>query len=150
MEFMRDVMEHLSTWDYAQPNVLELRYEEVTIAPYQSFLDIFQFLRCLDDGNVFVRKRVSYALAAWGRRTFGFPGKGSRVPAEILLGKVYENQFDRKAGGRSRGTEDVQSHYRKGLASDWVNHFSDEHRSFFKEEFGDLVVWLGYEKDNNW
>lgn len=150
MEFIRHFMEHLSTWNYAQPNVLELRYEEVTSAPYQSFLDIFQFLGCLDDGNASVRKRLSYALAALARRTFGVPGKGSHVPAEILLGRVYENQFDRKSGGRSRGTEDVQSHYRKGRAGDWVNHFSDEHRSFFKEKFGDLAVRLGYEQDNNW
>lgn len=47
--------------------------------------------------------------------------------------------------GREKGNSDTNSHYRKGVAGDWVNYFNDEIENKFKQEFGDLVVRLGYE-----
>lgn len=52
--------------------------------------------------------------------------------------------------GREQGSEDVKHHYRKGVAGDWKNYFSDEHKNLFKKLSGDLLVKCGYEKDNSW
>ena len=40
--------------------------------------------------------------------------------------------------------------FRSGKTGGWREHFSDEHKKLFKEVAGDLLVSLGYEKDNNW
>ncbi|MEW6636194.1 MAG: sulfotransferase domain-containing protein [Actinomycetota bacterium] len=40
--------------------------------------------------------------------------------------------------------------FRKGQTGDWRNHFTEAHRHAFKEETGDLLVRLGYERDQNW
>jgi len=74
----------------------------------------------------------------------------NKIPAEMLLGIVYENDFSKKASGRKPGEEDVKSHYRKGVAGDWENHFNEEHKRFFKDNFNDLLIKLGYESDGNW
>jgi hypothetical protein len=40
--------------------------------------------------------------------------------------------------------------FRSGKTGEWRKHFTDEHRKIFKDVAGDLLVKLGYEKDNNW
>jgi len=39
---------------------------------------------------------------------------------------------------------------RKGIVGDWKNHFTEEHKDYFKEIAGDLLIELGYEKDYSW
>ena len=52
--------------------------------------------------------------------------------------------------GRDNGREQSGSFYRKGIAGDWVNHFSEADKRQFKELAGDLLIELGYEKDLDW
>jgi hypothetical protein len=66
------------------------------------------------------------------------------------LGAVYSLRFEAQSGGRERGSEDVGSHYRKGIAGDWVNYFTREHAEAFQDKFGDLVGRLGYEANADW
>ena len=40
--------------------------------------------------------------------------------------------------------------FRKGKSGGWREHFSDENRRLFKDNAGDLLIRLGYEKDNDW
>ena len=40
--------------------------------------------------------------------------------------------------------------FRKGAVGEWADHFSSEHKRLFKEIAGDLLISLGYEKDNDW
>lgn len=40
--------------------------------------------------------------------------------------------------------------FRSGKTGEWKKHFTDEHKKIFKEVAGDLLVKLGYEKDNDW
>ncbi len=40
--------------------------------------------------------------------------------------------------------------FRSGKTGGWREHFTDEHRKLFKEVAGDLLVRLGYERDNQW
>lgn len=40
--------------------------------------------------------------------------------------------------------------FRSGKTGEWKKHFTDEHKKLFKDVAGDLLVKLGYEKDNDW
>jgi hypothetical protein len=40
--------------------------------------------------------------------------------------------------------------FRKGQPGNWREHFTEENKAAFKELAGDLLVRLGYEKDNDW
>lgn len=40
--------------------------------------------------------------------------------------------------------------FRSGKTGSWHEHFTDEHKQLFKDVAGDLLVKLGYEKDNDW
>jgi hypothetical protein len=40
--------------------------------------------------------------------------------------------------------------FRSGKTGGWRDHFTDAHKTLFKEVAGDLLVRLGYEKDNGW
>jgi Sulfotransferase domain len=52
--------------------------------------------------------------------------------------------------GRIPGQEDIHSHYRKGIAGDWRNHFSPKIKRIFKWLYGSLLVQSGYEKNDRW
>ena len=58
--------------------------------------------------------------------------------------------FEKLSRGRTRGEEDATSFFRKGVAGDWKNTFTEGDKSIFKEAAGDLLVRLGYEKDAGW
>lgn len=40
--------------------------------------------------------------------------------------------------------------FRSGKTGEWAKHFTPEHKRIFKEVAGNLLVNLGYEKDENW
>jgi len=40
--------------------------------------------------------------------------------------------------------------YREGKTGGWRNHFTEEHKTLFKEKAGALLVELGYETDQDW
>ena len=40
--------------------------------------------------------------------------------------------------------------FRSGKTGAWKEHFSEEHKKLFKDVAGDLLVRLGYEKNNDW
>ena len=71
---------------------------------------------------------------------------GNEVVRECIESASFENWSD----GRKRGQEDPFSFLRKGIAGDWKNFFTEKDKLIFKEEAGDLLVELGYEKDNDW
>ncbi len=40
--------------------------------------------------------------------------------------------------------------FRSGKTGEWKKYFTDEHKKIFKDRAGDLLIRLGYEKDNDW
>jgi len=69
---------------------------------------------------------------------------------ERLVGIVWANDFSKMTGGRERGQEDPQSHYRKGVSGDWRTHFTAKYVDYFKEMHNPLLLKLGYEGDPDW
>ena len=109
-------------WDYDQPNVLELRMEDVTTAAAKEIPRVIEFLG-LGAADGLTERRLRDIVAA--------------------------HDFTVLAG-RHPGEEDVTSHYRKGVKGDWTNHFGWEHVAYFKERYGELLIRLGYEKNHDW
>lgn len=56
-----------------------------------------------------------------------------------LLKKIKQNIIPQHSGT-----------FRKGEIGNWKNEFNDEHKAAFKEIAGQLLIQLGYEKNNNW
>jgi len=40
--------------------------------------------------------------------------------------------------------------FRSGKTGEWTKYFTEDHKKLFKDVAGDLLIRLGYEKDNNW
>jgi hypothetical protein len=156
MEFSGHGLTQLGEWDYADASILELRMEDLTAHPYDGILRIADHLGLLADPEPVIAREQARAWA--GRllnrlaRRRGLGRLRRRIPAtaELVLGTAYAQRFDAHAQGRTRGTEDVTSHWRKGIAGDWVNHFTPVHAEAFVERFGDLLTRLGYEADDRW
>ena len=157
IQFREHEFNLMYNWNYSLPNVLELKFEEFMPHPYQRFLEVFRFLGILDEEPLGWRKRVLWpvygGLRAVGDKSRGrlsIPISPERFPAERLLGIVWENDFARKAGGRQPGQEETKSHYRKGVAGDWRNHFEAEHIEYFKDHHNEVLIKLGYEQHPDW
>ena len=151
MDFLKNVLTQMETWDYEASNILEIKMEEMIGNPYESFMDIFNFLgiHCKKEGFInysnFLFKK---AFNKVNRNLF--PGYLFNPPPEKLLQIIHRNRFSQKSGGRKRGQEDIQNHYRKGIAGDWKNHFEKKHIDYFKERYNNLLIQLGYENSLNW
>ena len=81
-------------------------------------------------------------------RLFGFLGVDTRE--KLVEHCVSSASFEKLSKGRERGQEDTSSFYRKGVAGDWKNLFNERDRQVYKEEAGELLIRLGYEKDGGW
>ncbi|NUO80934.1 sulfotransferase [candidate division KSB1 bacterium] len=67
-----------------------------------------------------------------------------------LLTNILQRTSFKSMTGRNAGEEARDRFIRKGVSGDWQNHFTAEDKNTFKELAGDLLIKLGYEKDNNW
>lgn len=79
-----------------------------------------------------------------------FQTVGVKVDCEKIQNISSKLQFSSFSSGRKRGDEDKNSHFRKGISGDYVNHFSDLHKAICKQRIGRHLVELGYEKDLCW
>lgn len=155
MEFSKQFLKNMFTWNYSLPNVLELKMEDLIKNPYKKSLEIFRFLGILDESESRLKAQMCYSLPILvnrlhKRRYIPLRAPLDKIPAEKLLGTVYQNDFSKKSGGRNIGEEDMKSHYRKGVPGDWKNHFSKEHIQFFKDNYNHVLIKLGYESNSNW
>lgn len=155
MEFIKPFLNLLGKWNYDNPNVFEIKMEDLTAEPEKRFLEIFNFLGILKKSEPSVTERLIMAVNPFnqkGRGTlpFGWPVSPiriqlERIPGETVRRTVDANSFSRLSGGRKPGEENVASHYRKGKAGDWINHFKTRHIEHFSEIYDDLLEKLGYE-----
>lgn len=82
------------------------------------------------------------------KRILGFLGADSSEQSirECVDATGFEQMSSRKSG-----QEDSSSvRFRKGVAGDWKNVFTERDKQIFKEHAGDSLVKLGYESDNDW
>jgi hypothetical protein len=82
------------------------------------------------------------------KRLFEF--LGADASEKVVEHCVISASFEKLSRGRERGQEDVTSFYRKGVAGDWKNFFTERDKQIYKEEAGELLIRLGYENDHDW
>jgi hypothetical protein len=75
---------------------------------------------------------------------------GADTSERAVQQAVGSASFEKLSKGRERGQEDTSSFYRKGVAGDWNNYFTERDKEIYKEEAGKLLIRLGYERDLNW
>jgi hypothetical protein len=165
MDYLKEQFEQMYNWDYEREEVLEVKMEDLTRNPAEGYTEILRFLGLLDESDregatgwwhsvVLKMNRLNHK----GRRfmpgnlpMFPFPKRRlPGIPASAISAVLERKSFARLAGGRKKGQEDVNSHYRKGTPGDWKNHFSAEHIRQFKDQYGDLLIKLGYESSPDW
>lgn len=165
MEFSEPGFNELFKWDYNQPNVLELRMEELTAYPLEIFMRIARFLEILDEDDQSYVEAVSSSLQYKmnrlnfkGRRympgnlpMFPVPRRRQHKVTPQLLEKILDiKSFKRMSGGRKKGQENVKNHFRKGVPGDWRNHLNADHIAAFKERYNPVLIKLGYEESEDW
>lgn len=122
------LMSDLETWNYKQPTILELRWEQLVRDPFSGFSRIIRFL---------------------GLNSAGSGGKVV-LGEDDLLDVLKQFSFQALSRGRQPGEEDPASHYRKGVPGDWVNHFEPMHKLYFQRHYPQLLSRLGYEEGADW
>jgi hypothetical protein len=75
---------------------------------------------------------------------------GLPIKKKTLEDAVLACRFEKFSGGRKPGQEDINSHFRKGVAGDWKNQLSPHVKAVFKERFGEALQICGYEKNPDW
>lgn len=80
-------------------------------------------------------------------RLFAFLGAESSP--ETVRSCVEAASFEKLSEGRKPG-EEAASFFRKGIAGDWKNVFTERNKREFKAGAGRLLVTLGYERDEGW
>jgi hypothetical protein len=157
MDLLKWVYQHMYSWDYTTDRILEVRMEDLIHDPYGHMLDIFGFLRLIDTRKYSLQRKLAHvgfdglrAVESQSRDVLSIPVVPRQLPAERLLGIVWENRFEEKTAGRRHGDQDQRSHYRKGVAGDWRKHLKAEHIRIFKKKYNQTLVKLGYEQDLDW
>jgi len=160
MEFRRREFEQLYEWDYAQENVLELKMEDVIANPYDQLVRALLFIEAAAENTPLKTKLLATVASRIREGRLGYlyriPSSVvpdywlQKVPVEDLLRYIYEHRFSEVTKGRMRGIEDACSHYRKGVAGDWANHFKPQHKEYFKKNYNDVLLKLGYESTLDW
>ena len=156
IDFRRNQFEEMRSWnEFRGDNILEVRMEEVTSRDYQSMLSIVSFLGLLYQNRFGFSRRLEHVFSKLVRsidlRTgLPLPRILQTLPAERLLGIVWQNDFAKKAGGRKVGQEDKDSHYRKGVHGDWKNYLTPGHLALIQERYNDVILQYGYEERPDW
>jgi len=117
--FARSELSSLTGWDYARPDFLEVRYEDMVRDEREGFARVF--------------------------RHYGFGEEAAGFALEIAETFRFE-----KVTGRSRGEAAEGTHLRCGLAGQWKEHFTPEHKKVFKRLAGEALIRLGYETGMDW
>jgi hypothetical protein len=75
------------------------------------------------------------------KRIFGL--LGARSEEALVSHCVEQNRFE-KLAKRSKGREDPDSFYRKGIAGDWSSTFTQRDREIYNEVAGKVLLEMGY------
>lgn len=114
-----DFVEDMMKWDYQNPLIMEIRYEDLIEREAELFPKIFSH--------------------------YGFK------PAAIEIGcEAAEKYTLRNVAIWEIGNPKGKSHFRSGEVAQWREIFQPSHKALFKQLYPDILVKLGYEKDNEW
>ena len=103
-------------------------------APYLGWLDCPQVLAIHFEDLINERTATLSRLLDQLETRISLP-----VPRQAIL-DALESSIDPKRSPT----------FRSGKTGEWRKHFTDKHKRIFKDVAGDLLIRLGYEKDDHW
>jgi hypothetical protein len=77
-------------------------------------------------------------------------GIAGAPPADEAVAASVQNYAFEAVANRQRGTEDPTQFVRKGVPGDWRDKFNREARRLFRAYAGEMLIRLGYERDDSW
>ncbi len=157
IEFSGAFLDPMSTWNYHQPEVLELKMEDLVQDKVRLWTQIFDHYGLLIKQHT-VKEWVHAAAVRWNlitnrerpRPLIPVRRKLPRLPiSQLPRGYVpwalgYFTFAKMSNSNRKPGEVDEMNHYRKGIPGDWRNYFTDRHMKAFRQRYGDLAERLGY------
>jgi len=156
--FRKEQFKEMSSWPNVAntTNILEIKMEDLTASPYDGFIDIFEFLGLVKNEEFNPSLRAKHLISKVFRKieskvSVNLPvAELQQLPAERLLGIVWEYSFKRISGGRKKGEVDKNSHYRKGISGDWVNELNSEHIEEIRDKYNAVIMKYDYESKPDW
>lgn len=155
IEFSSYFLDHMDSWNYEQPEVLELRMEEQVTDQVAVWTRIFEHYGLLAPRRA-VLDWIRMAAVRWTLA----PARGQRkrlteirvplkqLPSGFIPLTLGFHTFTRLShSDRKPGEVDEMNHYRKGVPGDWRNYFTERHLKAFRQRYGDLAERLGYLSD---
>ena len=112
----RWTIESMLDWDYDNPHIMEIKFEDVM----RDFMGSFE--------KIFSHYEFS-----------------EQISCELL--KLIGNENINNISDKEIQESD---HIHSRQTSKWQKYFSSEHKALFKDMFGDVLINLGYENNNNW
>ncbi|NND69939.1 MAG: hypothetical protein HKN43_00005, partial [Rhodothermales bacterium] len=157
IRFRSRSFKHLESWDFDNPDIHEIRFEEFVKADAKTLIGAFDFLGLLDNSDYNFGKRTKgiyreFAAFLRANTPVSIPRSllGDTMSVPDFFAITWRNRFAAKSRGRKEDTANVRSHYRKGQSGEWSDVFTSEHKDLFKSLYPGLVPRLGYEDDDNW
>lgn len=133
-------------WDYSDPRILDLSFDELIADTSEHLMKALHHI-----GLIGSEKNPLYSFTALKNRLHAKypvlkPFRSSMIQIPESRAKEIIEAFDFKnsSDGRKKGEEDITSHYRKGVAGDWKNHFTREHEQMFYDKYPDILQLLSY------
>ncbi len=153
IKFNREFIDSMANWNYNDKNIYEIKFEELIQDPLTHLKKIYSFLGFIHTDNngpsslIYSTNRILFRMEVLY--------KSFKIKYPILSSSRVEwinkkLSFNKLSKGRRKGELNLNSHYRKGESGDWKNYFSEYHKDYFKREYGDILINLGYETDHNW
>ncbi len=72
------------------------------------------------------------------------------IDFENVANCLYGNEIEPTHFSGARFKDNIKNNFHNGKIGIWKAVFTEEHKAACKKKFGDALIALGYEQDNNW
>jgi hypothetical protein len=146
LDFCSCYFKTFEEWDFHTSNILEIRFEDLASDPISVFTNIFSFLEFPVIKQLHLTKKSNSGLLK-----IQPPFTEDMAKPKILLSRLLKaNSYQIVSEGRKPGEEKPGDKYRNGKSGDWRVHFTPRVIDAFKNQYGELLIKLGYETSNDW
>ena len=136
-------LEHLYEWNYRNPDILEVKFEQLTADTYKEMMAILTFLDMEGPTNRFPFALRCYINRLLKRAKIRGP-RTDRYSGSQLRKTLRDLSFENLKRGKPWWLNQKGAHYRKGKAGDWRHHLTDRQEREIDRIFPGILQKLGY------
>lgn len=137
-------LQHLYEWDYRDPRIWEVKFEQLTTDPHKEFSSILSFLAMEEPKN-----DLLFAMQCYTNRLLkraGLPRFRAHHYSRMQMRKTLRDlSFENLRSGRPWWLNQKGAHYREGKAGNWREHLDARHEQAIVDAFPGILENLGYE-----